>query len=166
MPNERNGPFCHSGEYCDLLHLCELKTFNLTLIICDCFLFTNQLADGIMGMSAHPATLPRIMYDQGKLEHNMFSMCFRNELHVSKQGVVAGMLTLGGIDTRADYTPMVYARNVAATGWFTVFVKNLYVRNGGQGAKPDNRHQKLQRVTVDLFEINSGMSDLCLFFCM
>ena len=31
---------------------------------------TTQLADGIMGMSAHPSTLPRAMYDQGKPEHS------------------------------------------------------------------------------------------------
>lgn len=120
-------------------------------------LFVTQLADGIMGMSAHPSTLPKVMYEQGKLEHNMFSMCFRRELHVSKQGIVAGILTLGGIDTRADTSPMVYARNVATTGWFTVYVKNIYVREkGGQSAKPDDPQQRLQRVTVDLFEMNSG----------
>ena len=37
----------------------------------------------------------------------MFSMCFRRELHVSKLGVVAGMLTLGGINSRKDFAPMV-----------------------------------------------------------
>lgn len=108
-------------------------------------------------MSAHPSTLPKVMYEQGKLEHNMFSMCFRRELHVSKQGIVAGILTLGGIDTRADTSPMVYARNVATTGWLTVYVKNIYVREkGGQSAKPDDPQQRFQRVTVDLFEMNSG----------
>ena len=120
-------------------------------------LFVTQLADGIMGMSAHPSTLPRVMYDQGKLAHNMFSMCFRRELHVSKQGILAGMLTLGGIDTRADFGPMVYARNVAKSGWFTVFVKNVYVREkGGQRAEADGPHQKLHRISVDLTEMNSG----------
>jgi hypothetical protein len=120
-------------------------------------LFVTQLADGIMGMSAHPSTLPRVMFDQGKLSHNMFSMCFRRELHVSKQGIVAGMLTLGGIDTRADFGPMVYARNVAKSGWFTVFVKNVYIREkGGQRAEADGPHQKLHRIPVDLNEMNSG----------
>jgi hypothetical protein len=84
-------------------------------------LFVTQLADGIMGaclfacitvmdahtenysiccfihllyhkgMSAHPSTLPKVMYDQEKLEHNMFSICFRRELHVSKRGILAGI---------------------------------------------------------------------------
>mmetsp|Transcript_3238 Transcript_3238/g.7165 ORF Transcript_3238/g.7165 Transcript_3238/m.7165 type:complete len:804 (-) Transcript_3238:211-2622(-) len=120
-------------------------------------LFVTQLADGIMGMSAHPSTLPRAMYDQGKLEHNMFSMCFRRELHVSKQGIVAGMLTLGGIDSRKDFAPMVYARNVAKSGWFTVFVKNVFIRDkGGQSAKADGPHQTAERIHVDLYAMNSG----------
>ena len=91
-------------------------------------LFVTQLADGIMGMSAHPATLPQILYEQGRIEHNMFSLCVRRELHVSKQGVEAGRLTFGGIDMRSDTSPMVYARNVAKSGWFTCFVKNIYIR--------------------------------------
>ena len=97
------------------------------------------------------------MTERRKLEHNMFSMCFRRELNVSKQGILAGSLTLGGIDTRADTTPMVYARNVATTGWFTIFVKSVYVReNGGQSAKADRPEHVPVKVVVDLYEMNSG----------
>jgi len=132
----------------DFLFGCQVKESGL---------FVTQLADGIMGMSAHPSTLPRAMYEQGKLEHNMFSMCFRRELHVSKQGIVAGMLTLGGIDTTVDLSPMVYARNVASTGWFTVFVKNVYIRElGGQRAKADGPHQQVQKINADIYAMNSG----------
>eukprot|EP00804_Cyclotella_cryptica_P002130 CCRYP_006541-RA/>CCRYP_006541-RA protein AED:0.04 eAED:0.04 QI:235/1/1/1/0.83/0.71/7/828/1739 len=131
------------------LSLCGVRTLTL-------FYLLSSLSH-LQGMSAHPSTLPKVMYDQEKLEHNMFSICFRRELHVSKRGILAGMLTLGGIDTRADLTPMVYARNVASTGWFTVFVKNIYVREqGGQSVTPDGPHQKLQRVNANLFEMNSG----------
>ena len=120
-------------------------------------LFVTQLADGIMGVSNHPMTYPNVMYDQGKLEHNMFSLCFRRELHVSKRGIVAGMITLGGIDTRADHAPMVYAKNVATSGWFTVFVKRIYIQhNGDRYVETDRLDQKMQKLDVDVVEMNSG----------
>ncbi len=53
-----------------------------------------------MGDSQHEAALPRVMYDQGKIKHRIFSLCFRREAVVSKKGVSAGVLTLGGIDRR------------------------------------------------------------------
>mmetsp|Transcript_67852 Transcript_67852/g.100558 ORF Transcript_67852/g.100558 Transcript_67852/m.100558 type:complete len:848 (+) Transcript_67852:1612-4155(+) len=121
-------------------------------------LFVTQLADGIMGMSAHDATLPKQMYNKGKLEHNLFTLCFRRELSVSKQGVSAGVMTLGGIDTRLDSSPMVYAKNVASTGWYTVFVKNIFVRsNGGQSARADDElEQVVMKIPVDISSMNGG----------
>ena len=35
-------------------------------------LFHAQLADGIMGLSQHEAALPRVMYDQGKIQHQVY----------------------------------------------------------------------------------------------
>ena len=134
-------------------------------------MFVTQLADGIMGMSAHPATLPRVMYDQGKIPANMFALCYKRELHVSKRGIVAGMLTLGGADARADIGPMVYAKNVGGIGsggggrgggggWYTVFVKSIHVREkGGQRVAttpPDGSDQILHPLNVDLTAMNSG----------
>jgi hypothetical protein len=134
-------------------------------------LFVTQLADGIMGMSAHPATLPRVMYDQGKIPANMFALCYKRELHVSKRGIVAGMLTLGGVDARADIGPMVYAKNVGGIGsgggrgggggWYTVFVKSIHVREkGGQRVATtttdDGSYQILHPLNVDLTAMNSG----------
>jgi hypothetical protein len=40
---------------------------------------------------------------------------------------------------------------------FTVFVKNIYIREkGGQSAKADGKHQTVQKVNVDLYQMNSG----------
>jgi hypothetical protein len=107
------------------------------------------------------------MYDQGKIPANMFALCYKRELHVSKRGIVAGMLTLGGADARADIGPMVYAKNVGGIGssvgggrgggWYTVFVKSIHVREkGGQRATPDGSYQILHPLNVDLTAMNSG----------
>ena len=95
-------------------------------------LFITQLADGIMGMSAHPATLPKQLYDKRIIEHNMFAMCFRKELGTSKRrGVTAGSMTLGGVASSLDTSPMLYAQNTQSYGWYTVYLQQIYVSKSG-----------------------------------
>ncbi|KAL7566743.1 hypothetical protein ACA910_017792 [Epithemia clementina (nom. ined.)] len=120
-------------------------------------LFLTQLADGIMGMSAHQATLPKQLWDKGLIEHNMFAMCFRRELGTSKRGVSAGSMTMGGVSTNLDTGPLVYAKNMARAGWFTVFLKNIFIRvGGGQSAKDSYPHRKVIRVRINPRTVNSG----------
>ena len=120
-------------------------------------LFITQLADGIMGMSAHPATLPKQLYDKRKIEHNLFALCYRRELGTSKRGVTAGSMTFGGVSNNLDTSPMVYAKNMAKIGWFTVFVKNIYVRTtGGQSARSIDDISTTIQVRVDVKTLNSG----------
>jgi hypothetical protein len=94
-------------------------------------LFVTQLADGIMGMSAHELTLPKQLYNERKIEHNMFAMCFRKELGTSQKGVTAGSMTLGGVSNALDTSPMVYARNIRPYGWYTVYVEKIYLATDG-----------------------------------
>jgi len=125
-------------------------------------LFNKQLADGIMGMSAHETTLPHQLNIKGKLEHDMFSMCFSRGLSHSKEGVSAGIMALGGADTRHHTSPMVYARNMKASGWYTVFVKNIYLRHDDvlrstSAETPKNlRDYTLTLVSADVGRMNSG----------
>jgi len=119
-------------------------------------LFVSQLADGIMGLSQHDATLPQSMYNQGKLRNKIFGLCFRTEMVVSKKGISAGVMTLGGVDRRLDSTPMVWARNLARTGWFTVYVKKLHLRPGGGSSAKIENSEDIITVTADLFSMNSG----------
>ena len=103
------------------------------------------------------ATLPKKLHEAGKIEHNLFSICYRREWGTSKRGVTAGSMTLGGVSNNLDTSPMVYAKNMVKHGWYTVFVKNIFIRpTGGQSAKSvDPLHQTIQ-VRIDTKEINSG----------
>ena len=110
-----------------------------------------------MGMSAHPATLPKKLFDERKIEHNMFAMCYRRELGTTKRGVTAGSMTFGGVSNNLDTSPMVYAKNIAKIGWFTVFVKAMYVRTtGGQSAKSIDPVHETIKVRIDVKTLNSG----------
>jgi hypothetical protein len=124
-------------------------------------LFVTQLADGIMGMSAHEMTLVKQMYNARKLEHNMFAMCFRRELGTSKLGVTAGSMTLGGISSNLDTSPMVYAKNVQPYGWFTVYVKGIYIaKNGGTSFAFNNNNNKDYDDGTTTTSKNSNISDI------
>ena len=122
-------------------------------------LFVTQLADGIMGMSAHELTLTKQMYNAGKLEYNMFAMCFRKELGTSKRGVTAGSMTLGGVSSTLDTSPMVFARNIQPYGWFTVYIEAVYVaRNGGDKFLFDTPESTkgIIEIPIDHSKINVG----------
>jgi len=123
-------------------------------------LFLTQLADGIMGMSAHEATLVKQMFNKKKLRHNMFTLCFRRELAVSKSGVLAGVMTLGGIDTRLNSSPMVFAKNVQPrAGWYTVYLKNVYIQQGTGSEDyylPQSRPELVKKIPIRLESVNSG----------
>jgi hypothetical protein len=109
-------------------------------------------------MSAHETTLPKQLYNRRKLEHNMFAMCFRKELGTSKRGVTAGSMTLGGVSSSLDTSPMVYAKNVQSYGWFTVHVKNIYIaKEGGTSFTFDSpNNPNIVKVPIDVQELNSG----------
>jgi hypothetical protein len=62
-------------------------------------------------------TLVKQMYNQGKLEHNIFALCYRRELGSSKRGVSAGSMSLGGVSNSLDTSPMIFARNMASVGF-------------------------------------------------
>ncbi len=154
--------YCGGSDVLDAANTNDLKYAIPFMFGCqtkETGLFVTQLADGIMGMSAHEATLAKQLYDHGKLEHNLFALCFRRELGTSKRGVTAGSMTLGGIDHRLNQSPMVYAKNMAQSGWFTVYVTNIFIRaGGGQSAKSytTSQDQRVIKIPLDISVINSG----------
>jgi hypothetical protein len=124
-------------------------------------LFVKQLADGIMGLLSHDSTLPSQLYNLGKLEYNMFALCFRKELGSSKRGVTAGTMTLGGVSSTLDTSPMVYAKNIRLSGWYTVHVKHIYIaKNGGRSFSFDSPESPglndITSIPIDTAAFNSG----------
>ena len=113
-------------------------------------------------MSAHEATLTHQLLKHNKIEHDMFTMCFSRALTHSKEGVAAGMMALGGVDNRHHTSPMVYARSVKSSGWFTVNVKKIYLRpSDGSGTKSvgtpyDLRDYDLKLLADKNSLVNSG----------
>jgi hypothetical protein len=87
-------------------------------------------------------------------------MCYRRELGTSKRGVTAGSMTIGGVSNNLDTSPMVYAKNLAHVGWYTVYVKAIYIRTGGgQSARSDmdgdSKHKTI-KVRLNQKVLNSG----------
>ena len=113
-------------------------------------LFITQLADGIMGMSADKATFAKKLFDHKKIPHNMFTMCFGKADHSTKEGVEAGYMTLGGVDTRLHTSPMIYAKNYRpGGGWYTINIRKVYLREGGGlSAAADNPNQKVHTINA------------------
>jgi len=111
-------------------------------------LFVTQLADGIMGLSADPATYPYYMYDQKMIDKKEFSLCFDSAENSNKDGVFAGLMTMGGRTTSSTLnSDMVYAKNQKVVGWATVKVRNIYMRKGGGNSAryyPDADYRKLK----------------------
>jgi len=74
-------------------------------------LFRTQKADGIMGMSMHSQTLVPTMRAAGKIDHNVFALCFMYG---------GGTMALGGVDRRLHKTAMKFTPLAKNSGWFTV----------------------------------------------
>lgn len=120
-------------------------------------LFITQLADGIMGLSADPATFPYYLYDQGKIKHKTLSLCFDAGEDSTKDGVFAGLMTMGGRTTSsALYSDMVYAKNIKPIGWATVRVRNLYMRKGGGNSARYYPNAEYKKLTIDTNAMNGS----------
>lgn len=85
-------------------------------------LFVTQLADGIMGMSNGPDTLPMQLKAKQVTQSSIFALCFR---------IGGGIMTLGGVDQRIHTKRSVsYAAMVdnGRFGWYSVNVRNVLLR--------------------------------------
>lgn len=122
--------------------------------------FKTQLADGIMGMEMSSSSIWKQMYKQGVLEEKSFALCLSHQPTSSREGTEAGVLTLGGVDTKLHATNMVYANQLNDKGWFVVRLKRLFLRTHGgehvQVPKQDEEFVKYLEVDVSEEDLNSG----------
>jgi len=65
---------------------------------------------GVLGMGNSDGSFSQKMAEEGIIGHNMYALCFSqsSETHI-ENGIVSGMMTLGGIDPRVNNSPMRYA---------------------------------------------------------
>mmetsp|Transcript_13518 Transcript_13518/g.16387 ORF Transcript_13518/g.16387 Transcript_13518/m.16387 type:complete len:802 (+) Transcript_13518:145-2550(+) len=117
-------------------------------------LFKTQLADGIMGMENSENSFWMQMYNANMIQNKMFSLCFSNSNEqISKDGTVAGTVSLGGSDTRLHQTPMVYAENDTSNGWYTVYVKGIYLQLKKNKDVDDGKEVKVAEIKQNYSEI-------------
>jgi len=120
-------------------------------------LFVKQLADGIMGMAAHDKSLHHILYEEKKLPNREYSLCFGYSLEVTKQGVYAGMMTLGGSNSELHDHEMVYARDFKDHGWYTVYLRKIYLCHGDMEIDDyDFTYHKALELEFDHKVVNAG----------
>eukprot|EP01033_Poteriospumella_lacustris_P009969 gene9970-7131_t len=80
-------------------------------------LFRTQLADGIMGMSAAPDTLPNVLAAAKVTDSRVFALCYRNG---------GGIFTLGGVRQEIHAKRKVaYAAMEVRQGWYGVTLVNV-----------------------------------------
>lgn len=119
-------------------------------------LFKTQLADGIMGMDNAGASFWAQMHSQKAIPEKKFSMCFNRQNLASREGTMAGALTLGGEDSRLHTSPMVFSKNVRSSGFYTVKLRKMYLREGGGISAEYDSKMKIHRLDLDEGTLNTG----------
>jgi hypothetical protein len=127
--------------------------------------FKTQKADGIMGMNARKDSFWRQMYDQGAIHSQQFSMCVRKFPYVPLEPKVhfVGAMTLGGVDSRLNSSPMAYMHTDINNqmNLFSVQIRKILVQPSGGlrlgGNAPDidlSPHGSTIVVTDDMHLLN------------
>eukprot|EP00957_Ditylum_brightwellii_P058272 4418430-Ditylum_brightwellii.AAC.1 len=109
-----------------------------------------------MGMDNGNNAFWRQMSSASAVDERQFSLCFSKQPEASKEGTLAGTLTMGGVDPRLHETPMVYAKNLHATGFYTVRLRNIYLREGGGQTALSEDLLKVRRISISENDLNSG----------
>lgn len=140
--------------------------------------FSNQYADGILGLAAHSgqhsaivappssaaatsigttSLMPALFLPHGKISAPIFSLCIqKGHSYGINRGVggMAGRMSIGGVppDTNDDGT-LVYAQNIQPSGFYTLQVETISIRSS-QEQMPDLSIQ-IPSETINVF-LNKG----------
>lgn len=102
-------------------------------------LFRTQMENGIMGLSADAKTLPNTLYQANMTTTNCFALCFLP---------TGGVMSLGGSHPALKQGKMGYAQMIKKSGYFTVRVLSMYLRQAGES--------ELHELKVPMAKLNSG----------
>lgn len=117
--------------------------------------FRKQLANGIVGMNASPQSFPSQLFFSGAISQNSFSICYRQDLHASLRGTIAGAITFGGVDRRfyGGNTEMKYANLFTRNGFYFVSIRKIWLRDEGK----DNLLRVMSESELSLPSANSKL---------
>lgn len=95
--------------------------------------FRRQLANGIVGMNASPRSFPSQLFSSGATSRNSFSICYRQDLYISRRGTIAGAITFGGVDKRlyGEDKVMKYANLFTRNGFYFVNIRKIWFHAKG-----------------------------------
>ena len=119
-------------------------------------LFKTQLADGIMGMDNAGASFWAQMNSKNVIKDKIFSLCFIRQNRATRDGTQAGALTLGGTDPRLHSNHIVWSQNIRSSGFYTVRLKKMYLREGGGVSAEYDNKKKIYQLSADEGILNSG----------
>jgi hypothetical protein len=95
--------------------------------------FRRQLANGIVGMNASPRSFPNQFFSSGATSRKSFSICYRQDLYISRRGTIAGAITFGGVDKRlyGEGKVMKYANLFTRNGFYIVNIRKIWFHTEG-----------------------------------
>lgn len=111
------------------------------------------------------------MFQADKISRQAFSLCFARPHGASRDGTVAGAMSMGGADARLSTTPMVYCESPHVTSderQYRVSIRAVHLRQGGGGDSAVSSNPDSKIVTVDFAErkynrgkiiVDSGTTD-------
>jgi len=98
------------------------------------------------------------MYKAQKISNRAFALCYSRQDLVSRDGTVAGAMSLGGVDERLHDGDMVFATAKQGSGFYGVHLRRIYLREGGGGDSAVSTDAGLKVVPLDVSEdtLNRG----------